>query len=576
MTRTDELAAFAVAAVPVFAGRLAGGPAGVLGRLGVPDETRPHGAAQAREPVSGLRSLGPLLPERLLGALELTIAAYDWAAAPVVLDDLPPAPPEFRYATVTLSGSRDSEVVPAVSLLDSYRRGISDRTLALVRELAAHPATAPVLTVPAEVEDEDAVAAAHGAAYLGLALAVAGAVVRQAGAGAMLDETAAIVGLAAGSAALLLREVPMPAQYDRALLAKRRAEYRPGHSSAHVAVSGHRFGLLEDDFPEWADFGGTGLAAVTAGGVVVRTGIADGHVPVQVAVLTEAPPELEDGDWEEIVEVSWSAAEGAASLIGPGPRNGRGLSRLTPPWPGDYRIRVHARGRDEADAHFESYKLIVWSAPAGPDVVHKRTDRLGHRLRGEPEPVREPRPEHAYRWVERGPLSQAATVTVVTGSTVPEVLRAFGADPGRPQDFEEIERELQALYPYGAGPWVTVLESGDAVLAVEYNGFAGSDAAVLEAASTGGRAASMFWNVNGVTRLSFAEGGRLLSSFEYLDEDDDLPPEVQAVLAGLDFDGPGERTGKGLVAVERFTGQGITEDNLTRIQAARIGYRIAD
>jgi hypothetical protein len=239
--------------------------------------------------------------------------------------------------------------------------------------------------------------------------------------------------------------------------------------------------------------------AVTEGGVVVRTGTAEGRVSVRVAVLTEPPSDDEDDDWEEIVDVSWTAAEGAASLTGPGRRNDRGLRRLTPPWPGDYRVRVHARGRDEADAHFESYQLTVWSAPSAPDVVHKLTDRLGHRLRGEPEPVRVPRLERAYRWVEHSSLSQAATVTIVTGSTVPEVLRAFGADPGRPQLFEEIERELKALYPYGAGPWVTVLESGGAVLVVEFNGFAGSQSEVLAAASTGGRAASLFWNVNAVT-----------------------------------------------------------------------------
>ncbi|MCO8275120.1 hypothetical protein M1L60_31525 [Actinoplanes sp. TRM 88003] len=59
-------------------------------------------------------------------------------------------------------------------------------------------------------------------------------------------------------------------------------------------------------------------------------------------------------------------------------------------------------------------------------------------------------------------------------------------------------------------------------------------------------------------------------------EDDDLPPEIEAVLAGLDFDDLSERTGKGLVAVERFIGRGITEDDLTRIETEKLGYRVAD
>ncbi|WP_250033085.1 DUF6461 domain-containing protein [Paractinoplanes maris] len=581
-SRTDELAAFVAAAIPVLRVRVAAGPAGSLGRLGLPDENRRNWGMPWPEPasMSVLRTLSPLAAERLLGALELTIAGYDWGAAPDVLDGLPAPPERFGYATASLGGIRESETTSAATLLESYRVGIIDRTVALVREMAAHPVTAPLLMVPAGVTDEDGVAAAHGSAYLALAVAVAGAVVHQAGAATMLDETAATVGLGAGAAALLLGEVPMPPRYAEALLAKRRAEYQlPSRSSAHVAVAGHRFGLIEHEFPERADFSGNGLADATAGGVVIRTGTADGHVQVQVAVLAEAPSDddedFQDDDWEEIVDVSWPATEGAASIIGPGPR-ARGLDRVTPPWPGDYRIRVRARGRDEADAHYEAYNLAVWSAPAAPDTVHKRTDRLGHRLRGEPEPPARPsRPEHAYRWVDRGSLSQAATVTVVTGSALPQVLRTFGADPGRPQPFDEIERELNETFQYGAGPWVTALEVDGVVLVVEFNGYVGSDEGVLRAASSGGRAASMYWNVNMLTRLSFAEGGRLLAAFEYLDDNDALPPEIDAVLAGLDFDDSGERIGKGLVAVERFTGRGITEADVARIEEAGVGYRVA-
>lgn len=177
----------------------------MLGRLGVPEATRPNRSVQGAGSAcqSGLRSLGPLLPERLLGALELTIANFDWATAPAVLNDLPAAPERFGYVTLTVcgGGNRDSEPVSAVTLLDRYRTGIGDRTISLVGEMATHPAIAPLLVVPAEVDDEDAVTAAHGAGYLGLAVAVAGAVVHQAGVAAILDETAATVGLAAGSAA---------------------------------------------------------------------------------------------------------------------------------------------------------------------------------------------------------------------------------------------------------------------------------------------------------------------------------------------------------------------------------------
>jgi Family of unknown function (DUF6461) len=122
-------------------------------------------------------------------------------------------------------------------------------------------------------------------------------------------------------------------------------------------------------------------------------------------------------------------------------------------------------------------------------------------------------------------------------------------------------------------PWITLLATGDAVIVVEFNGWRGTDATVLRQASVHGRAASMFWNVNAMTQLSFAEGGQVLASFE--------PPEginagsaVGAALEGLDFHDYRNKEGKGLVAVERFTGRGITEQDLEQIHAADIAFRI--
>jgi hypothetical protein len=111
---------------------------------------------------------------------------------------------------------------------------------------------------------------------------------------------------------------------------------------------------------------------------------------------------------------------------------------------------------------------------------------------------------------------------------------------------------------------------------VEYNGYQGAQGSVLCGASRWGRAASWYWNVNALTRLSFAEGGELLAAFEPWGAQFDVPQAVAAALDGLDFGELGSRTGKGLVAVERFTGRGITADDLARIEAADIGYRIAE
>jgi hypothetical protein len=155
---------------------------------------------------------------------------------------------------------------------------------------------------------------------------------------------------------------------------------------------------------------------------------------------------------------------------------------------------------------------------------------------------------------------------VITGSTVEDVLRAFGADPAQPQSLEDLMESTDT--------WVTVLDTGDAVVALEYNGYQGADAAVLTGAATE-RAASMFWNVNAVTQLSFAEHGRILATFEPPDEVDD-EPAVAAALAGLDFDDYRHKVAKALVAIERFTGYAVTRDDLTLIEDADIAFQIME
>jgi hypothetical protein len=198
--------------------------------------------------------------------------------------------------------------------------------------------------------------------------------------------------------------------------------------------------------------------------------------------------------------------------------------------------------------------------------VYARTDRLGHRLRGEPEPAPVERPEDAYRWLRRSALAEAATVTVVTGTDIAGVLRAFGADPTQPESIQAVDGS--------SDPWVAVLDVGGAVLAVEYNGWQGSNQPVLARASRHGRAASMYWNVNAVTRLSFAEHGEVLLSLEPYGEIE-APPRVAETLVGLDFaDYHRGKQSMGLVAVQRFTGYSMTAEDLGGIVAADVAFRI--
>ncbi|MFB6394590.1 DUF6461 domain-containing protein [Polymorphospora sp. 2-325] len=234
---------------------------------------------------------------------------------------------------------------------------------------------------------------------------------------------------------------------------------------------------------------------------------------------------------------------------------------------------MHARGRDDTDLRgSESYQLLVWQAPAAPDIVYARADRLGYRLRGEADPARPERPEIAYRWLSNSTLGMAATVTVVSGAGVGAVLRAFGADPARPESMRAIGEDL--VRRQSIDPWVAVLDVGEAVIAVEYNGWEGSTAPVLTEASAGGRVASMFWNVEAETRLSFAEHGAVLLSVEPFAAID-APPPVAPAVDDLDFaDHRRDKRLMGLLAVQRFTGHGISADDVARIEAADVGFRI--
>lgn len=505
--------------------------------------------------LQALRSLGDLLPERLLGALELAIPDLVIAAPDRLTGAVPPgATGPLGFA----SRGGENEAGRATTILAGVRPGATELVAELGKALAAHDLLGELLTVEGD-GDEATLAARHGTAYLALAVVVATAMLRELG--GWTASTPAIVGTALGSAVLLLEDAPMPTGYADAVLEKRRAEYRlPRGTAGQAEVHESRFALTEGPFPESPTFAGNGLAEVVSGGVAIRTGVNDGTVPVHVRVLKEPPENVDLTGWDEVVELSWTAPKGFASIAGSDQ-----LRDLTPPWPGEYRLRVHAADRDDPDADGR-YQLWVWSAPTAPEIVHKRTDRLGHRLRGEPEPAARPQPEKKYRWVRKGALEVAATITVVTNATVEEVLRGFGADPERPESLDDLSTAHEHLQ------WVAVLPLGSAVLAVEENGYQGAGKPVLEAISRRGRAASMFWNVNALTRLSLAENGAVLAAFEPGLEP---IPAFHELLDDLDLDDYRRRVEKGLVGVERFTGHEVLPEHLDRVWSEDVAYRVS-
>jgi hypothetical protein len=110
---------------------------------------------------------------------------------------------------------------------------------------------------------------------------------------------------------------------------------------------------------------------------------------------------------------------------------------------------------------------------------------------------------------------------------------------------------------------VVAQRHGDHVLLVEDNGFHGAQPQVLRRLSRDAvTAASVFWNVNAHSRLSFARDGRLLSMFDFVvdgpDAGDD-PSSVAALRDGLDF-GRGNPRAAALAFLERVSGVRLTAD----------------
>lgn len=421
------------AAMPALLAAIPEAPAAELGRIGAPPAPQP---GRVPAPPGHPNGIAEPLAERLLGALEIVLGA---AAASAVPDELVAIAhterPSGAVAVAAFVGA--GAVRTALQSFDRFGPGRRELAAQLVEILADHPAVVELLEVPAGTEA--AMLTGRGRGFLALAVAVADLVVRATAAPIVGTAPDVVVAVAVDVVARLLPGRPMPPGYAAARRATARATYAlPRRTHGTVTVSGHRITLGEVSAGELHRDSGVdpaepanGLVTAVPGGLVIRTGRPDGPVSVDVAVGVE-PPDADDlPRYEDVVEISYDAIEGAASILGADVR----LQEVTPPWPGSIRARVGVRGRDEhADGTGgdERVSIALWAAPVEPERVLKATDRLGHRLRGEPEPPRRHRPELAYRWIAHSVLSEAFTVTAVTGSSADDVVRAFGADPRAP------------------------------------------------------------------------------------------------------------------------------------------------
>lgn len=166
-----------------------------------------------------------------------------------------------------------------------------------------------------------------------------------------------------------------------------------------VRIDYHQFWLLEPNRrPSQAVLVTNGLIGVAApGSAMVYTGISSGWVTVEVEARTAAPASVDVDGWDEVVEVSLSAPYGqvgVAALMDDVPDI---IPKLTATGAGEYRVRVHARGRDNVPDEVsrkpvELYRLVAWPDAEAPELLYKLTDECGAAMRRSATTAPPPRP----------------------------------------------------------------------------------------------------------------------------------------------------------------------------------------
>ncbi|MBY8846070.1 hypothetical protein [Streptomyces sp. SP2-10] len=142
-----------------------------------------------------------------------------------------------------------------------------------------------------------------------------------------------------------------------------------------VPVQYHQFHISDEDGPAGPDLPRehNGLIEVQDGIATIHTGIHTGDVDVTVTFHAQAP-QPGNAAWDEIVELSLHSVSGELMVRGPMDDLDEELPALSFDGPGDYRLRIHARGRDTAidlapDEVTEWYLIQVWLAPVQATAV---------------------------------------------------------------------------------------------------------------------------------------------------------------------------------------------------------------
>jgi hypothetical protein len=180
----------------------------------------------------------------------------------------------------------------------------------------------------------------------------------------------------------------------------------------------------------------------------------------------------------------------------------------------------------------------------------------------------------AYGWLHEDLawFGAAACVTVATGVTREQFVNAFGVDLASPESRENSPRRSD---DEDAPALISFTEVAGCLVAVEVNGFTGSETDVLEATSIQGRAASAFWNADDHVRFACARDGEVLYDDELVhhgegDDTDRLPAELAQIVAGARADEDLSLQTVAMALVEAWTSARVKAADIER--ALTLGY----
>lgn len=134
--------------------------------------------------------------------------------------------------------------------------------------------------------------------------------------------------------------------------------------------------------------GVNGLFQLAEGNVLVLTGTKDGPLRLTVETHSQEPPLKLEG-WKDIVEVTQRSTTDEVAVAPLFEAPVEGLPKLKVSAGSAIRIRIHARGRDEADKYWgvdepiEEHLLQMWPAPEADDICHRLSDGFGEVMRSQ-------------------------------------------------------------------------------------------------------------------------------------------------------------------------------------------------